>query len=128
MRRTTSTLGALLALTLVATPLLAQRPGQAPGMGRGMMAGGPEAMMRNPAEVVLEHREVLELTEEQVERIEGIRDAVAAENAPRWEQLKQAFGDADPREMVNSCSSGSSSRSNSAVRAIVRPAPPRRRT
>jgi hypothetical protein len=103
MRRIRRMAGAAVALVLVASPVVAQGAGQdsVPGrMGRGMLRGGPAAMERNPAAAVLEHREALELTAEQVSRLEAIRDHVAQENSPRWEQLRAAFGDANPRDMT----------------------------
>lgn len=99
MARITSVLAAL---ALVAVPLAAQAGparGQGPAMGRGMMQAGPDAMLRNPATVVLEHREALELTDAQVEALEAIRAGIEEQNGPRWAQLKEAFGDASPAEM-----------------------------
>ena len=90
-------------LALVAVPLAAQGGpgrGQGPAMGRGMMQDGPDAMMRNPASVVLEHREALALTDDQVTALEAIRAEIEEQNGPRWAQLKEAFGDADPAEMT----------------------------
>lgn len=97
--RITST---VLALALTVAPLAAQggpARGQGPAMGRGMMQGGPAAMLRNPATLVLEHRDALELTAEQVDALETIEVEIERQNGPRWEQLKEAFGDADPAEM-----------------------------
>lgn len=87
-------------LALLAVPLAAQAgQGQGPARGRGMMAGGPGAMARNPVAVVLDHRDALELTAEQVQTLEQIRARVQEENGPRWDQLTEAFGDADPRSL-----------------------------
>jgi hypothetical protein len=99
------TAGIVAALVLLSTPVLAQGPGRGPGAGhgpmmRGMMRGGPAMMARNPAEVVLEHREVLELTADQVREIEAIRDRVEAENEPRIQALMDAFGDVVPNELT----------------------------
>jgi Spy/CpxP family protein refolding chaperone len=98
---------AVAALALVAAPLAAQAgqgrgPGhdRGPAMGRGMMQGGPGAMVRNPAAVVLEHRDALELTAEQVRTLERVQARIETENGPRWEQIQAAFGDADPAELT----------------------------
>lgn len=99
MRSGTRMVGALAALVLVAAPLAAQGQGRGPAMGRGMMRGGPDGMGRNPVAVVLDHRAELELTADQVRQLEAIRERVEAENGPRWERLKAAFGDADPSQM-----------------------------
>ena len=100
MRRMGPIAGATFALMLLAIPALAQGGGTvAPRQGHGMMRGGPGAMERNPAAVILEHRAALELTDEQASRIEAIRARIAEENGPRWEQLRAAFGDVDPREL-----------------------------
>lgn len=102
--RTMARIASLVAgLALVAVPLAAQVGpvrGQGPAMGRGMMQGGPEAMARNPATVVLEHSEALELTDDQVSALEAIQGEIEEQNGPRWEQLKEAFGDANPSEMT----------------------------
>jgi hypothetical protein len=87
---------AMAALAVMAAPLAAQG-GRGPAEGR--MMRGPAAMMRNPVEVVLEHRADLELTAEQVRTLEALRDRVEEENAPRVERLREAFGDTDPREL-----------------------------
>ena len=95
--------GAALALALVAAPVAAQAGsgmGPGPRMGRGMRAGGPGAMERTPAEMVLQHREELGLTADQVRQLEAIQKRVAAENGPRWERLKAAFGDQAPADMT----------------------------
>lgn len=95
--------GVALALALAAAPAVAQGgAGAGPGhrMGRGMMAGGPGAMQRNPAEMVLQHREALDLTADQVRQLEAIRDRVEAENGPRRERMKAAFGDVAPAELT----------------------------
>lgn len=88
-----------LALMLLAAPLAAQGGGRGPAMGRGMRGGGPGAMARNPVAVVLDHRADLELTDDQVQKLETLREHVQQANEPRWQQLKEAFGDADPRSM-----------------------------
>lgn len=102
MRGFRSAVSVVAALALIAGPLAAQGGGrgQGPAMGRGMMQGGPEAMLRNPATVVLEHRAELELTDQQAEALETIQARIEEENGPRWAQLKEAFGDADPAEMT----------------------------
>ena len=102
MRGLKSGVSAVAALALIAMPLAAQGAGrgQGPAMGRGMMQDGPEAMLRNPATVVLEHRAELELTDQQVQALETIQARIDEENGPRWAQLKEAFGDADPAEMT----------------------------
>lgn len=98
---------ALAMLALIAAPAAAQAgqgrgPGhdQRPAMGPGMMRGGPAAMARNPASVVLEHEDALELTADQVQALERVEARIEAENGPRLEQLRAAFGDADPMEMT----------------------------
>lgn len=93
------------ALALVAAPLAAQGgpgrgQGQGQALGRGMMQGGPEAMARNPVAVVLEHRDRLELTADQVETLQGLEARIEEQNGPRWEQLRAAFGDAEPAQMT----------------------------
>lgn len=97
MGRLMRTAGAALALALVASPLVAQGAGRGPAMHGPMR--GPAAMERNPAQVVLDHRERLELTEEQVERLEAVAARVQEQNGPRWERLQAAFGDVAPRGM-----------------------------
>lgn len=92
--------GAVVAMALLALPLAAQGRGQGPAAGgRGMMMG-EGAMARNPAAMVLNHQDALELTAEQRSMVEAIRDRVESENAPRHAQLRAVFGDADPREMT----------------------------
>ncbi len=93
-----SFMGAFIALALVATPVLAQGGQGRPGMGAGMR--GPAEMQRNPVEVLLDHQQELSLTSEQVAKLETIRDQVKRENGPRWEQMKQAFGDKAPADMT----------------------------
>lgn len=103
MRRIAKVIGAAAAILLVAMPLVAQQgPArqQRPGMGRGMVAGGPGAMAKNPVSVVLDHQEELELTAEQVESLNGLQTRLEQENGPRWAQLEAAFGDADPAELT----------------------------
>lgn len=96
--------GALALTVMLAAPADAQRGhgmrGHGPGHGQGMMRGGPDQMGRNPAAIVLDHAEALELNESQVQRLGAIRDRVEAENGPRWERLRDAFGEADAREMT----------------------------
>ena len=103
MRAVMRITSALATLALIAAPLAAQGGpgrGQGPAMGRGMMQGGPEAMARNPAAVVLEHRDALELTAEQVQALETMQAEIEEQNGPRWAQLEEAFGDADPVGMT----------------------------
>lgn len=103
MRGIAKVVGAAAAILLVAAPLVAQQGPvrqQRPGMGRGMMAGGPGAMARNPVSVVLDHQEELELTAEQVGTLEGLQARLEEENGPRWAQLEAAFGDTDPAELT----------------------------
>lgn len=101
MRNIRTAIGVLAALGLAAAPAVAQAgPGGRGGMGRGMAAGGPAAMARNPVEVLLDHGADLALTDEQATRLEAIRDHVAQENGPRWEQLRSAFGDKAPADMT----------------------------
>lgn len=79
-------LSALTALTLPAPTDAQARP---PGHGRmgEHMRTGPGAM---PAARILELREELGLTAEQVERIGGIQEQLREQNRPRLEQLKAA--------------------------------------
>ena len=103
MRRMARITAVVAALVLVAGPLAAQGGpgrGQGPAMGRGMMQGGPDAMMRNPATLVLEHRDALALTDDQVSALEAIQAEIEEQNGPRWAALKEAFGEADPAEMT----------------------------
>ena len=102
MRGFRTIMSALATLALIAAPLAAQGGpgrGHGPAMGRGMMQGGPDAMARNPAAVVLEHRDALELTAEQVQALETMQAEIEEQNGPRWAQLEEAFGDADPAGM-----------------------------
>lgn len=93
-----SVLTALGALVLVVAPLAAQgRPGR-PGAGWWMR--GPAEMVRNPMQVLLDHKADLALTADQVQKLEAIRAKVDKENGPRWEQLKKAFGDKAPADMT----------------------------
>lgn len=103
MRGIAKLVGAAAAVLVVAVPLVAQQgPArqQRPGMGRGMMAGGPGVMARNPVSVVLDHAEALDLTAEQVETLNGLQARLEEANGPRWAQLEAAFGDADPVELA----------------------------
>ncbi len=97
------------ALALMAVPALAQGPGRGMGpgqmgpgqrMGPGMLSGGPGMMLRNPAEVVLDHQEELELTGEQVRQVQTIRDGLEAENALRIATIMDAIGDIVPSELT----------------------------
>ncbi len=105
MRRivvTTLTLAA--GLSVMTAPAIAQVGEEVrdrPAIGaRGMMGGGPGAMVRNPADALLERQETIGLTAEQVQQIEGIKARVEQENAPRLEQLRAAFGDRVARDMT----------------------------
>lgn len=100
MRTVKAIAGVVVGLALVAAPLAAQAGQGRAGMGRGMAAGGPAAMARNPVAVLLDHRADLGLTEDQVGRLESLSQRVAAENGPRWEQLRAAFGDEAPADMT----------------------------
>lgn len=102
MRGILKATGVAALVLLLAAPAVAQgRPGgRGPAMGRGMMQGGPEGMIRNPVTVVLDHQDELQLTDEQVSTLEGLKAQIEEQNGPRWEQLRAAFGDADPREMT----------------------------
>lgn len=83
---------------MLAVPLAAQEtPTEA---GDPMMRQGPAAMARNPVAVVLEHREQLELTADQVRALEALATRLDEENGPRRARLEEAFGDADPRTMT----------------------------
>ena len=77
-------------------------PGMMPhgGPPMGMMREGPAAMARTPVAVVLEHREQLELTADQVDALEALEARLEEENGPRWARLEEAFGGADPRTMT----------------------------
>jgi hypothetical protein len=102
MRGIAKVVGAAAAILLVAAPVVAQQGPvrqQRPGMGRGMVAGGPGTMGRNPVSVVLDHAEELELTAEQVETLNGLQARLEEENGPRWAELEAAFGDTDPAEL-----------------------------
>lgn len=100
MGRMKTVAGAVMALALVAAPALAQGGQGRGGMdGRGMRAGGPAGMERNPAEFVLQHRADLALTAEQVGQLEAIQARVQQENGPRWEQLRAVFGERSPADM-----------------------------
>lgn len=102
MRKTMQITGTIMALALVAAPLAAQGgpDRQGPAMGRGLLQGGPETMARNPATVVLEHRDALELTDAQVETTRRLEARIEEENGQRWEQLEEAFGDVNPAELT----------------------------
>ena len=102
MQTMAKAVGAAAAILLVAAPLVAQQAPvrhPRPGMAPGLMAGGPGAMSGNPVSVVLDHGEELELTAEQIERLEGLQARLEEENGSRWAQLEAAFGDADPAEL-----------------------------
>lgn len=90
-------------LAMVAVPAVAQGPGRGMGpghrMGQGMMRGGPAMMQRNPAAVVLDHQEELELTDAQVQQVQQIRDHLEQENAPRIERIMDEIGDIVPSEL-----------------------------
>jgi hypothetical protein len=60
---------------------------------RGMRAGAPMAMARNPAAAVLAQREALGLSADQVRQLEAIQERVERENAPRIERLRAAYGE-----------------------------------
>jgi hypothetical protein len=94
MRKIVTTFTVAAALAVVTAPAVAQvgdpvreRP------AFGQRAGPGAAMARNPAVAVLEHREALGLTAEQVRQIEAIQARVQQENAPRLEQLRAAFAE-----------------------------------
>ena len=91
---------ALAAAALLTAPLTAQ---QGQGRMRGAEARGPWAvggpMARNPVATLLERRDALELTADQVARLEAIQARVERENAPRIEELRAAFGDRQPRDL-----------------------------
>jgi hypothetical protein len=84
-------LGMALAATLAATPIAleAQQGGYYSNMGQ----------MRNPGdrvfEVVMAHRNELQLTDAQVSRIDAIRQRLEAQNRPLYQQL-DAMGGAGP--------------------------------
>jgi hypothetical protein len=99
MGRIVQTMIVVAGLAVIAAPAPAQvgepvreRPAFERGM-RGMRAGGPGAMVRNPAASVLAHQAALGLTAEQVRQIEAIQARVERENATRLEQLRAAIGD-----------------------------------
>jgi hypothetical protein len=84
-------------LAVVAVPVVAQvgepvreRPTLE---ARGMRAGAPMAMARNPAAAVLAQREALGLTADQVRQLEAIQERVERENAPRIERLRAVHGE-----------------------------------
>jgi Spy/CpxP family protein refolding chaperone len=67
-----------------AAPPAQQAPDGPRGPGRRMMAG--------PAEMVLSERDELQLTADQVQRLEKIRDGYAEKNRPLMDELRGAFG------------------------------------
>lgn len=91
---------ALAAVALLSGPAVAQGAGQG---GRGQAQAewdGPGSMARNPVAVLLERREALGLTAEQVTKMEAIQARVERENAPRIEQLRAVMGDRNPRDLT----------------------------
>lgn len=90
MRKATTSL--VLGALLVAAPLVAQR-----GMRQGPpgdSAWGP----RNPVAVMLEHRDALELTAEQVRELEGIQSKLEEQVTPLRAKLEELHGDAPMRQ------------------------------
>ena len=93
---------ALAAVGLLAGPAWAQqgdiggRPARPDSMRQWM---APGSMARNPVAVLLERREQLQLTDEQVQRLEALGARVERENAPRIEQLRAVLGDRSFRDL-----------------------------
>src|SRR4051794_26618780 len=81
-------LGYVLAASLFCLPMSVSAQGGAPGgPGRGGMA------MRNPAEVLLEHKSELKLTKEQAEKLEAIEKRakeVQEKNEPLVKELRES--------------------------------------
>ena len=100
MSRMRQTMIALVAAALLAAPATAQggQGGERPRRAEGVRAG-PGAPARNPVAMLLDRREELELTAEQVARLEAVRERVERENAPRIERLRAALGDRPRREL-----------------------------
>jgi Spy/CpxP family protein refolding chaperone len=86
---------AVAALAIVGgSPLAAQTSDQpAPAAQAGPDAPrGPGRRMAGPAEMVLSQRDPLQLSADQVQRLEKIRDSYAEKNRPLLDQLRGAFG------------------------------------
>ncbi|MBW3553703.1 MAG: Spy/CpxP family protein refolding chaperone [Gemmatimonadetes bacterium] len=99
MRRMRQTMIALAAAALLAGPVAAQG-GQGP-RGRPATPAGAGVMDRNPVAVLLERRDELELTADQVARLEAVQARVERENAPRIERLRAALGDRPARDLTD---------------------------
>ena len=101
MTRTRQAIVALAAAALLAGPAAAQQ-GQGRGQGQDVRGewAGPGSRARNPVSMLLQRREDLGLTAEQVTRLEAIQTRVERENAPRIQQLRAVLGDRDPRELT----------------------------
>jgi Spy/CpxP family protein refolding chaperone len=100
MGRLRASMTVMAALVLVAAPLAAQdgpTRGERPAMVRGM--GGQAGMVANPARAALERRADLELTAEQVSRLEAIQARVEQQNAAHREAMRSAMGDMQPGAM-----------------------------
>jgi hypothetical protein len=100
--RMVQVVAAVAGLAVVAVPVVAQvgepvreRPALE---ARGMRAGAPMAMARNPAAGVLAQREALGLTADQVRQLEAIKERVERENAPRIERLRAVHGEREAME------------------------------
>lgn len=101
MRNMKQAIVALAAAALLAGPVVAQQ-GQGPARGQQDRAwAGPGSMARNPVAVLLERREALGLTGDQVARLEAIQARVERENAPRIQQLQAVLGDRSPRDLTD---------------------------
>ncbi|HUG42366.1 MAG TPA: hypothetical protein VMM12_18015 [Longimicrobiales bacterium] len=91
---------AVAAVALLAMPATAQ--GRRGGAGPDGRPGwdGPGSMARNPVTMLLERREALELTADQVRQLETIQARVEQENAPRIARLREALGDRPARDLT----------------------------
>jgi hypothetical protein len=76
------------------SPLAAQTPDQSapPAQAAPDAPRGPGRRMAGPAEMVLSQRDQLQLSADQVQRLEKIRDSYAEKNRPLMDQLRGAFG------------------------------------
>lgn len=92
--RAAAALAALAALSAAGgSPLAAQTSDQsAPAQAAPDAPRGPGRRMAGPAEMVLSQREQLQLSADQVQRLEKIRDSYAEKNRPLMDQLRGAFG------------------------------------
>lgn len=94
MRRTWKTLMALglVGIVAAAAPALAQGPGK--GHGKG---AGDRGEHKDPITRMIEHRSEIGLSDDQVARLESVRDRYVEQNKALREQIHQTIGDRERR-------------------------------